>query len=140
MSAITALTPRTQPASGIRVTPEFLEQQIDSVFTDIRPDAVKIGMVSSTGLIVDCEEAVVGQKTLLWTGYGGDERSKVNQRRRHRHLERIAFPLAAVLTPNIPEAEVLSEWKLSADDMITQQNGSVKRTIVGSLQGRTSVK
>ena len=53
MSAITALTAQnTTGVQGIfEVTPEFLEQQIDSVFTDIRPDAVKIGMVSSTGLI-----------------------------------------------------------------------------------------
>ena len=52
MSAITALTAQnTTGVQGIfEVTPEFLEQQIDSVFTDIRPDAVKIGMVSSTGL------------------------------------------------------------------------------------------
>ena len=53
MSAITALTAQnTTGVQGIfEVTPEFLEQQIDSVFRDIRPDAVKIGMVSSTGLI-----------------------------------------------------------------------------------------
>ena len=53
MSAITALTAQnTTGVQGIfEVTPEFLEQEIDSVFTDIRPDAVKIGMVSSAGLI-----------------------------------------------------------------------------------------
>ena len=51
MSAITALTAQnTTGVQGIfEVTPEFLEQEIDSVFTDIRPDAVKIGMVSSAG-------------------------------------------------------------------------------------------
>ena len=53
MSAITALTAQnTTGVQGIfEVTPEFLEQEIDSIFTDVRPDAVKIGMVSSTGLI-----------------------------------------------------------------------------------------
>ena len=53
MSAITALTAQnTTGVQGIfEVTPEFLAQQIDSVFTDIRPDAVKIGMVASSGLI-----------------------------------------------------------------------------------------
>ena len=53
MSAITALTAQnTTGVQGIfEVTPEFLGMQIDSVFTDIRPDAVKIGMVSSVGLI-----------------------------------------------------------------------------------------
>ena len=53
MSAITALTAQnTTGVSGIfPVTPEFLAMQIDSVFSDIRPDAVKIGMVSSGELI-----------------------------------------------------------------------------------------
>ena len=53
MSAITALT--AQNTTGVRAiqesTPEFLKQQIDAVFEDIRPDAVKIGMVSSSELI-----------------------------------------------------------------------------------------
>ena len=53
MTAITALT--AQNTTGVtaisEVTPEFLAQQLDAVFTDIRPDAVKIGMVSSPALI-----------------------------------------------------------------------------------------
>lgn len=53
MSAITALT--AQNTTGVRgimeVTPEFLGEQLDSIFTDIYPDAVKIGMVSSAKLI-----------------------------------------------------------------------------------------
>ena len=53
MSAVTALTAQnTTGVTGImEVTPEFLQKQIDAVFEDIRPDAVKIGMVSSAGLI-----------------------------------------------------------------------------------------
>ena len=53
MSAVTALTAQnTTGVTGImEVTPEFLEEQLDCVFTDIRPDAVKIGMVPSSGLI-----------------------------------------------------------------------------------------
>ena len=53
MSAITALT--AQNTTGVRsileTTPEFLKDQIDAVFEDIRPDAVKIGMVSSAELV-----------------------------------------------------------------------------------------
>ena len=53
MSAITAMT--AQNTTGVRAiqeaTPEFLRQQLDAVFEDIRPDAVKIGMVSSSELI-----------------------------------------------------------------------------------------
>ena len=53
MSAVTALTAQnTTGVTGIsEVSPDFLRQQIDMVFQDIRPDAVKIGMVSSAGLI-----------------------------------------------------------------------------------------
>ena len=56
MSAITALTAQnTTGVQGIfEVTPEFLQQQIDSIFTDIRPDAVKIGMVASCLLYTSC--------------------------------------------------------------------------------------
>ena len=53
MSAITALTAQnTTGVTGImEAAPEFLKEQIDSIFTDIHPDAVKIGMVSSKELI-----------------------------------------------------------------------------------------
>ena len=53
MSAITALTAQnTTGVTGIfETTPEFLAAQLDAVFTDIYPDAVKIGMVSSAPLI-----------------------------------------------------------------------------------------
>ena len=68
MSAITALTAQnTTGVQGIfEVTPEFLEQEIDSIFTDIRPDAVKIGMVSSTGLI----ESIAKKLTEYKASYG----------------------------------------------------------------------
>ena len=58
MSAVTALTAQnTTGVTGImEVTPDFLGQQIDAVFTDIRPDAVKIGMVASEGLIARIAE------------------------------------------------------------------------------------
>ena len=124
MSAITALTAQnTTGVQGIfEVTPEFLEQQIDSVFTDIRPDAVKIGMVSSTGLIKSiakklCEyqaENIVVDPVMVATSGAkliGDDAIDT--------LKESLFPLAAVLTPNIPEAEVLTGMKIkSAEDMI----------------------
>ena len=53
MSAITALTAQntTGVTAILNVTPEFLGEELDAVFTDIYPDAVKIGMVSESGLI-----------------------------------------------------------------------------------------
>lgn len=125
MSAITALTAQnTTGVQGIfEVTPEFLEQQIDSVFTDIRPDVVKIGMVSSTGLIKSiakklCEyqaENIVVDPVMVATSG-----AKLISDNAIDTLKESLFPLAAVLTPNIPEAEVLSGMEIkSADDMIT---------------------
>ena len=53
MSAVTALTAQntTGVADILEVTPDFLEKQLDCVFTDIFPDAVKIGMIPSASLI-----------------------------------------------------------------------------------------
>ena len=113
MSAITALTAQnTTGVQGIfEVTPEFLEQEIDSVFTDIRPDAVKIGMVSSAGLIKSiakklhehkAENIVVDPVMVATSG------SKLISDDAIGTLKECLFPLAAVLTPNIPETEVLS--------------------------------
>ncbi len=60
MTAITALTAQntTGVTAILEVTPEFLRQQIDAIFNDIVPDAVKIGMVSSSGLIQTIAESL----------------------------------------------------------------------------------
>ena len=71
MSAVTALT--AQNTTGVtdimEATPEFLGEQLDAVFTDIYPDAVKIGMVSSAGLIelIAKSSGNTGQSTSWWT-------------------------------------------------------------------------
>ncbi len=64
MSAITALTAQnTTGVTGImEATPEFLGEQLDNIFTDIYPDAVKIGMVSSSGLIQKIAEKLKSMK------------------------------------------------------------------------------
>ena len=112
MSAITALTAQntTGVAAIMEVTPEFLGQQIDSIFTDIRPDAVKIGMVSSSVLITkiaeklkeyDANNIVVDPVMVATSGARLINEEAVSA------LKEQLLPLAAVLTPNIPEAEVL---------------------------------
>ena len=125
MSAITALTAQnTTGVTGImNVTPEFLAQQIDAVFTDIRPDAVKIGMVSTPELIetiasklqeYKAENIVVDPVMVATSG------SKLISDDAVETLKEKLLPLATVLTPNIPETEVLSGMKVaSEDDMIT---------------------
>lgn len=124
MSAITALTAQnTTGVQGIyEVSPEFLAQQLDSVFTDIRPDAVKIGMVSSTGLIeviaqklraYHAENIVVDPVMVATSG------SKLISDDAIGALKEHLLPLSTVLTPNIPEAEVLSGMSIrTPDDMV----------------------
>lgn len=124
MSAITALTAQnTTGVQGIyEVSPAFLAQQLDSVFTDIRPDAVKIGMVSSTGLIeiiaqklqeYHAENIVVDPVMVATSG------SRLISDDAIGALKERLLPLATVLTPNIPEAEVLSGMAIrTPDDMV----------------------
>ena len=124
MSAVTALTAQnTTGVQGILEVPaEFLAKQIDSVFTDIRPDAVKIGMVSSVSLIetiaerlrfYGAERIVVDPVMVATSG------AKLLSDDAVDTLEAELLPLATVLTPNIPEAEVLSGTEIrSAEDMV----------------------
>ena len=113
MSAITALT--AQNTTGVtdilESTPRFLSEQLDAIFTDIFPDAVKIGMVSSAELIAviaaklkeyKAENIVVDPVMVATSG------AKLLRSDAVEALCRELLPLATVLTPNIPEAEILS--------------------------------
>ncbi len=113
MSAVTALTAQnTTGVTGIvEVTPDFLGAQIDMIFTDIYPDAVKIGMVSSSGLIRKIAErlAFYGAKNIVadpvMVATSG---SSLMETEAVTTLKNDLLPLATLATPNIPEAEVLS--------------------------------
>ena len=125
MSAITALTAQhTTGVTGImEVTPEFLAEQLDNIFTDIRPDAVKIGMVSSGSLIraiagkltqYQAENIVVDPVMVATSG------AKLISDEAVQALKEYLLPMAAVLTPNVPEAEVLAGIPVkSEEDMET---------------------
>ncbi len=124
MSAITALT--AQNTTGVRgileSTPDFLRQQLDAVFEDIYPDAVKIGMVSSSQLIRVIGERLryYGAKNVVvdpvMVATSGSSLMKTDA------VETLAlelFPLATVITPNISEAQVLAgETIQSKEDMV----------------------
>ena len=123
MSAITALT--AQNTTGVTAifdtTPQFLAQQLDAVFTDIYPDAVKIGMVSSAPLIDTIAERLhfYGAKHIVvdpvMVATSG---AKLLQDDAVQALTEKLLPLAEVLTPNIPEAEILSGMSITnAADM-----------------------
>ncbi|MBQ9545264.1 MAG: bifunctional hydroxymethylpyrimidine kinase/phosphomethylpyrimidine kinase [Clostridia bacterium] len=123
MSAVTALT--AQNTTGVRdileSTPDFLAAQLDAVFEDIFPDAVKIGMVSSLeliGTIADrlsfyrAKNVVVDPVMVATSGARLLKSDAVSA------LTEKLFPLADLVTPNIPEAEILTGEKiLNADDM-----------------------
>lgn len=124
MSAITALTAQnTTGVTGImEVSPEFLGQQMDAVFEDIDPDAVKIGMVSSSPLIIKIAEklkAYNAKNIVVDPVMVATSGSKLISDDAIGTLKDELFPLACILTPNIPEAEVLSDMKIaSEEDMI----------------------
>ena len=123
MSAVTALTAQnTMGVTGIfEVPPEFLAQQLDAVFKDIPPDAVKIGMVSSSELMkviaeklkeYSAENIVVDPVMVSTAG------SRLMKEEALQTLEAELIPLATVITPNIPEAEILSGMNIqNAEDM-----------------------
>lgn len=124
MSVITALTAQnTVDVTGIyEVTPEFLEEQLDSIFTDIFPDAVKIGMVSSKALILALSEKlkqynacnIVVDPVMVSTSG-----SKLLSEDSIKVLKEELLPIATVLTPNIPEAEVLSGMQIRSEEEMT---------------------
>ena len=122
MSAITALTAQnTTGVTGImEVTPEFLEDQMDNIFTDIYPNAVKIGMVSSDALInkiADKLEEYKAKNIVVDPVMVATSGAKLICDEAVDALKKRLLPIATVLTPNIPEAEVLSgmEIKTEAD-------------------------
>lgn len=125
MSAITALT--AQNTMGVtdimEVTPEFLKKQIDCIFTDIRPEAVKIGMVSSAGLITAIAEKLTeyhAQNIVVDPVMVATSGSQLINSDAVSVLKEKLLPIATIITPNIPEAEVLADMPVETDeDMIT---------------------
>ena len=121
MSAITALTAQnTMGVSGIfSVTPEFLAMQIDAVFEDIFPDSVKIGMVASENLIEVIAERLkfYGAKNIVvdpvMVATSG---SKLIENSAVIAMKKMLFPLARIITPNIPEASGLSGIEIKCKD------------------------
>ena len=114
MSAVTALT--AQNTTGVSdimdATPEFLAKQLDMIFTDIYPDAVKIGMVSAAELIeviadkltqYGAKHIVVDPVMVATSG------SKLLKSDALDTLTKRLLPLAEIVTPNIPEAQILAE-------------------------------
>ncbi|MBQ2692986.1 MAG: bifunctional hydroxymethylpyrimidine kinase/phosphomethylpyrimidine kinase, partial [Clostridia bacterium] len=120
MSAITALT--AQNTTGVTAiqesSPDFLAEQLDEIFTDIFPDAVKIGMVSSSDLITtiaeklqkyDAKNIVVDPVMVATSGARLISEEAIDT------LKEDLLQLADIITPNIPEAEVLAERTIESE-------------------------
>ena len=125
MSAITALT--AQNTQGVRdihaVPPEFLEKQLRAVLDDIGTDAVKIGMLHSREVIrtvvkilkeYQLKNIVVDPVMVATSG------DKLLQDEAIETLVKELLPLASVITPNIPEAEILLNRKINNVEELTQ--------------------
>ena len=124
MSAITALT--AQNTTGVfdilEATPEFVAKELDAIFSDIEPDAVKIGMVSSVEIIeiiaeklkqYNARHIVVDPVMVSTSGH-----SLINDGAKDALIKKL-MPMAEVITPNIPEAEVLCGFDIkNEEDMI----------------------
>ena len=125
MSAVTALT--AQNTTGVtdilEATPDFLAAELDAVFTDIFPDAVKIGMVSSAsliGVIADKLREYGARNIVVDPVMVATSGAALLQENAVEALKTRLLPLAALATPNIPEAEILAGMKIeSPADMET---------------------
>lgn len=111
-TAITALT--AQNTLGVRdvfnVSPHFVTEQIDAVFEDIEPQAVKIGMVSTVDIIEAIASALKSHEArniVLDPVMVATSGARLIDEDAQEALVRHLFPLADVITPNLPEAEAL---------------------------------
>lgn len=124
MTAVTALTAQnTQGVIAVQEsTPDFLAQQLDAVFTDIFPDAVKIGMVSSGELIRVISERLRfynAKNVVVDPVMGSTSGSSLLKSEACKTLKSELFPLSILVTPNIPEAQILSGIKINnKEDML----------------------
>lgn len=121
MSVITAMTAQnTKTVAGIQpAKPEFVAQQIDAVLDDIGADAIKIGMLFSADIIEAVAERLKAQKSEnivldpVMISKSGDQLLKEDA---IDTMVKQLFPAAALITPNIPEAEKLAGIEIETDD------------------------
>jgi hydroxymethylpyrimidine/phosphomethylpyrimidine kinase len=123
MSVVTAVTAQnTRGVRGVReIEPAMVAAQIEAVFEDIRVDAVKVGMVSSGAIIRTVRDCLVRFKAKnividpVMAAKSGDPLLRPEAKEAVREFA----ALADILTPNIPEAEILSGLEIrAADDML----------------------
>ena len=125
MTAVTALTAQntTGVTAILEATPQFLRQQLQAVFSDIPPDSVKIGMVSSAALIetiAQCLEEYRPRNVVVDPVMVATSGARLLNEDAVATLREKLLPLADLITPNIPEAEVLSGQTISDEEGMLQ--------------------
>lgn len=138
LSAITALTAQnTTGVYGIMNVPaEFVGNQLDCIFNDIKPDAVKIGMVSNSDIInmIAAKLTVYKAKNIVvdpvMVSTSG---SKLLSDEAIDSLTKRLIPLATVITPNIPEAEVLCGFDIKNEDNMIEAAQQIARQYRGAV-------
>lgn len=138
MSVITALT--AQNTTGVfgvlEATPEFVSQQLDAVFIDIYPDAVKIGMVSNKEIIsaiADKLKEYKAKNIVLDPVMVATSGSKLFKDDSIDMLISKLMPLATVITPNIHEAEVLCGFEIKNKENMKQAALKISESYCGCI-------
>ena len=138
MSAITSLT--AQNTTGVYdifdASPAFVAQELDCIFSDIRPDAVKIGMVLQPAIIevisqklreYAAENIVVDPVMIATSG------SRLLAPEAMEALQRLLLPLASVITPNLPEAEALSGLPIHTTTDMVRAAQEIAKHMLGAI-------
>jgi hydroxymethylpyrimidine/phosphomethylpyrimidine kinase len=138
MSVITALTAQnTTGVYGIQeASPDFVANQIDCIFNDISPDAVKIGMVSNREIIKIIAEKLIQYKAkniVVDPVMVATSGSKLISDEAINILIKELIPLATVITPNIPEAEVLCGFKIKDEKDMVQAAKKISEQLKGAV-------
>nr|WP_240840983.1 bifunctional hydroxymethylpyrimidine kinase/phosphomethylpyrimidine kinase [Acidaminobacter sp. JC074] len=138
MSCITALT--AQNTTGVygvvEISPDFIEQQLDTIFKDIYPDAIKIGMVANSEIIsvivkklkeYNARNIVVDPVMVATSGDPLISNEAMDA------LIQELLPLGSVITPNIPEAEKLSGMIIDSEEKMIEAAKIISKNLNGSL-------
>lgn len=138
MSAITALTAQnTTGVYGImEATPDFVAQQLDCIFTDIRPDAVKIGMVSSAKIIEVIADKLTeykAQRIVVDPVMVSTSGSRLLSDDAMQALLTRLLPLGTVITPNIPEAEALCGFQICSESDMIKAAKQISAALAGAV-------
>ncbi len=138
MSVITALT--AQNTTGVsrvcEVSPDFVAEQLDMVFTDIRPDAVKIGMVSNRQTIEVIADKLIqyhAENIVLDPVMVATSGSRLIEGEAVEVLRKRLIPLANVITPNLPEAEALSGLTVNTKEEMVEASQRIAEYYHGAI-------